>query len=68
MYKILRTQFTELKVNELKGPSEDASIPLRREKKAISGGIEREGSGWEKGGGGEKGNMIRYWVGGGRQE
>jgi hypothetical protein len=46
MYKILRTQFTELKVNELKGPSEDASIPLRSEKKAIMW-EQKEGPWWE---------------------
>jgi hypothetical protein len=35
-YRILRTQSAELKkVNKPKGPSEDASIPLWREKKAI---------------------------------
>ena len=34
-----RKQATELKkVNKLKGPSEDALIPLEREKKAITSG------------------------------
>jgi hypothetical protein len=38
MYRIPRIQSTELKkVSKLKGPSEDASIPLGREKKAIIG-------------------------------
>jgi hypothetical protein len=32
---------------------------LRREKKAITGGGRREGAEWERGQGGEKGNMIR---------
>jgi hypothetical protein len=37
-YKIPRIQSTELKkVNKLNGPSEDASIPLGREKKIITG-------------------------------
>jgi hypothetical protein len=35
--KYLQTQFTELKkINKLKCPSEDASVPLGREKKAIT--------------------------------
>ena len=38
-YKIPKIQFTELKkVNKLKGPSEDTSVPLGREKKAITSG------------------------------
>jgi hypothetical protein len=38
MYKIPKIQSTELKnVNKLKGPSEDASVPLGREKEAIIG-------------------------------
>jgi hypothetical protein len=37
-YRIPRIQSTELKkVNKPKGPSEDAIIPLGREKKAIMG-------------------------------
>jgi hypothetical protein len=36
MYRIPRIQFTELKkVSKMKVPSEDASIPLGREKKLI---------------------------------
>jgi hypothetical protein len=36
-YRVLRTQSTELKkVNKLKCPSEDASVPLGREKNAIT--------------------------------
>ena len=59
-YKLPRIQSTELKkVNKQKGPSEDASITLGREKKTIKGGRGREGAGWEKRGGGEKGNKIR---------
>jgi hypothetical protein len=30
-----RIQYRELKVNKLKGPSEDASIPLGRKKKTV---------------------------------
>jgi hypothetical protein len=38
-YKIPKIQFTELKkVNKLKGPSEDSSVPIRRKKKAITSG------------------------------
>ena len=38
-YRIPKIQSTELKkVNKLKGPSEDASVPLGREKKAITSG------------------------------
>jgi hypothetical protein len=47
-YKIPRIQSTKLKVDKLKGPSEDTSIPLGREKKAITGGWGRR-PGWEKG-------------------
>jgi hypothetical protein len=60
-YRIPRTLSTEPKVNKPKGPSENASIPLRRKKKAITVGRGREGSGWERERGGEKKNMIRYW-------
>ena len=38
-YRIPKIQSTELKkVNKLKGPSEDASVPFGREKKAITSG------------------------------
>jgi hypothetical protein len=37
------------KANKLKGPSEDVSIPLGREKKAITGVEGSERPGWEKG-------------------
>jgi hypothetical protein len=45
------------KVNKPKGQSEDASIPLGRQRKVIIGGKGREGPGWEVGG--EKGDMIK---------
>jgi hypothetical protein len=46
----------------MKVPCKDASIPLGREEKAIIGrGMEEPG--WERGQGGKKQNMIRYWVG-----
>jgi hypothetical protein len=55
-YRTPRTQSLELKnVNNLKGPSEDASIPLGREKKAIIGSRGKKGLGgkwngeWEGG-------------------
>jgi hypothetical protein len=61
-YRILRIQSTELKkVNKPKGPSENTSIPLGREKKAIMVGRGRERSGWKRGQGGEKGDIFRYW-------
>ena len=53
------------KCSKQKGASKDASIPLRRGNKIITGGRGREGSGWERGGGRENGGRIRY---GGRQE
>jgi hypothetical protein len=50
MSRIPMIQSTEFKkVNKLKGPSEYASIPFRREKKAIKGGRGIEGHMWEKG-------------------
>ena len=56
-YRIPKIQSTELKkVNKLKGPSEDASVPLGRKKKAITrrkGG--REGPWRERGWGQERG-------------
>ena len=49
-YRIPKIQSTELKkVNKLKCPSEDASVPHGREKKAIIGGEGgREGGTWER--------------------
>jgi len=47
-YRLPRIQSTELrKVNKLRGPN--ASIPLGREKKAITGGRGREEHGWKRG-------------------
>ena len=44
-YRIHKIQSTKLKkINKLKGPSEDTSIPLGREKKEITSG---EGGAWE---------------------
>ena len=66
-YRIPKIQSTELKkVNKLKCPSEDASVPLGREKKAITsgeggrdlGGKVDRGRGYMRG----KGNLIWYWV------
>jgi hypothetical protein len=47
-YRIPRIQSTEFKkVNKLKGPNEDTSIPLGREKKAITEGWgQKEGGIW----------------------
>ena len=54
-YRIPRIQFTELKkVNKLKGPCDDVSVPFGREKKAIMEGTE----------GGRRdneGNINRNW-------
>jgi hypothetical protein len=58
--------FTEFKkLNKLKGPSEDTSVPLGREKKVVTSGEEgREGPWRERGQGrGEwevEGNLIWY--------
>ena len=60
---IPKIQSTELKkINKLKGPSEDASVLLGREKKPSTRGI---GGTWERKKMGEcgDGNMVRYWVG-----
>ena len=37
-----------IKFNKKEGPSEDASISLRREKKIIIGGRRRKGPGWKR--------------------
>ena len=59
-YRTPRIQLIKLKkVNQLKGPSEDTSIPLGQKKGRREGG---ESLGWERGQGGEEGNMIKYWV------
>ena len=60
-YRIHRIKSTELKkVNKLKDPSEDGSIPLGREKKS-NPREQRHGGSWVgKGLGGER-NMINYW-------
>lgn len=43
------------KLNKKKGPKEDASISLRKGNKIITGGREKEGPGWERGGRGGEG-------------
>jgi hypothetical protein len=65
MYKIQSTEFKRL--IKLKCPSEDASVPLGRDKKAITSGQGwREGIGRESGHGqgqwGVEGNLVWYWV------
>jgi hypothetical protein len=40
-----------------------ASILHKRSNKVITGGRGRKGPGRERGGGGEKGDRIRYWKG-----
>ena len=65
-YRIPKIQSTELKkVNKLKCPSEDASVPLGREKKTITsgeGGRDLQGNMDRVGGSGGKENLIWYWV------
>ena len=57
-YRIPRIQFSELKkFNKLKGPNEDALIPLGSEKKVITG-VGRERPGWKRQRRREEGNMI----------
>jgi hypothetical protein len=61
--RILKIQSTKLKkANKLKFPSEDASVPLRREKKAITSGEGGRDLGWKVDWRGAKGNLIWYWV------
>jgi hypothetical protein len=68
-YRISRILSTELKkVSKLKGPSGDASVTLGREKKAITRGRGSEEHEWERGGRGEKWNMIGIGGWGGKQE
>jgi hypothetical protein len=63
-YRVLKIQSTELtKVNRVKGPSKDTSVPLGKEKKAIT----REERGKDLGGkvdwgGSGEGNLIWYWM------
>jgi hypothetical protein len=59
-YRIPRMQSTELKmVNKLKGSSEDASIPLGREKKAVTVvGRGKEGPGWKGEGKGKHDQVL----------
>jgi hypothetical protein len=56
-YTVLRIQSTEFKkTSKLKGPSEDASFQLGKEKKSIGGGVHRERGTWVgEGREGEKG-------------
>jgi hypothetical protein len=64
-YRIPRIQSTELKkANKLKGPSKDVSIPLGREKKAITGSR----GGGAGGGGGGSGIWVEKAIGRGRGE
>jgi hypothetical protein len=69
MYRIPRIQSTKLKkANTRKVTSVDASVPLGREKKTIMEFRGREGSGWGRGGGRKKGNMIIVLGRGNRRE
>ena len=67
-YRIHKIQSTEFKrLNKLKCPSEDASVPFGKEKKTImsgEGGRDLGGKVDEMGGqwGRVEGNLIWYWV------
>jgi hypothetical protein len=68
-YRIPRTQTTDCKkCNKQKGPSVDATVPLRRGKEIIMGGRGRVGPGWESRGGHGRENKIRYERGTDRRE
>ena len=66
-YRVHKIQSTEFKrLNKLMYPTEDTSVPLGREKKAITSGeggndlggkVDRVGGQW-----GVEGNPIWYWV------
>jgi hypothetical protein len=66
-YRISKIQSTEFKkLNKLKCPSDNASVPLRREKKTVTSGeegrnlrgkVDGAGSMW-----GGRGDLIWYWV------
>jgi len=61
-----RIQSTELKeVKKTKGPSEDTSIPLGREKKTTTGNRGKEGPEWERGREGKRG--TRSSIRGGKE-
>jgi hypothetical protein len=61
-YRISRIKSTELKrVNKLKCPSEDTSIPLGREKNAITSGEGRRNLGEKVNGANYGVNLIWYW-------
>jgi hypothetical protein len=63
-YRVPRTQPTDSKKrNKQKGPSEEASIPLRIGKEIITGGRGKGGSRWERAewGGGRKGKQDQIW-------
>jgi hypothetical protein len=65
-YRIHKIQSTELKkLNKLKCPSEDASVPLGREKKVITsgeGGRDLGGKADRVGGSWGEENMNWYWT------
>ena len=65
-YRIYKIQSTEFKrLNKLKCPSEDASVPLGREKKAITSGEGGRDLGGKVDGVGKwrvEGNLMWHWV------
>jgi hypothetical protein len=63
-YRIPKIQSTELKrINKLKGPSEDSSVPLGWEKETITRWECGRDLGEKVDGEVEEGNMMCYWVG-----
>jgi hypothetical protein len=67
MYRLPKTQSTEFKrLNKLKCPSKDVSVPLGREKKSSTSG--EKGGSWEQKWTGvereseREGNLIWYWA------
>ena len=50
-----------MKLNKKEGQSVNASMPLRRGNKIITGGRGREGPGWVRKGGGKKGEQNWAW-------
>jgi hypothetical protein len=56
--RIPTIQLTDhMKLNKKESQSVNASIPLRRRNKIVTGGRGGEGPGWKRGGGGKRGRI-----------